>query len=72
MSARSRIYLSEEDFEMVDRAAYWEGFRSPAAFVSAVMRRYIEQRQVDRGAHYGKSKWSRNRTPLEDSDEDEP
>lgn len=69
MSARRKVYISENEFDMIDRAAFWEGFKSPSTFIETVMRRHIEQRQADRGSPYGKTRWPRN-TAHEEEEED--
>ena len=66
---RNRINFSEEEFDMIDRAAYWEGFENPTAFVVAVTRKYIERRQVDRGTLYGKARWAAKGSGVEHSEE---
>ena len=67
-AARARIYFSEDEYEVLDRAAYWEGFKSVSAFVSAVMRHHIEDREKLRGSRYAEARWK----PDEGNEADDP
>lgn len=64
--ARKSISVSEDDYETISRAAYWEGFRGPKDFVKHVVMRYIAAREAERGSRYI-SKGAQ----ADDDDEDE-
>lgn len=52
MSDRKTISLSTDDYETIRKAAYWEGFKGPAAFTTHVMMKYIASRENERNSRY--------------------
>lgn len=51
---RKPVAFSEDEHEILARAAYWEGFKSVRKFVVLVMGKHIEERERLRGERYAK------------------